>query len=370
MPVVALWRARRSRTLDEYPADAPASAPLVSVVIPARNEAHNIERCVRSVCASRYRRLEIIVVDDHSTDDTGAIVRAIAAQDSRVRVIVPPPLPDDWFGKQWACHTGASNAHGDVLAFFDADTYQTPDLLPRAANALHDRDADLLTVLGDQEMVTFWERLVQPQVLAILLMRYGGTEVINESPRVVDKIANGQCMIFRRAAYEAMGGHVEVKHKVAEDLALAQRFFVAGRRVVAIGGQSQLSVRMYTSLRTLIAGWGKNLYAGGVDAMPFGVAGRIAFPLLLLAPALMGVVPPLLLALSLAGVFGSAVLAWASIVCAATLLWWIVMNVVMKVPVWYAFLYPLGAAILLYITLGAIARRNRVRWKEREYVAG
>src|SRR6185437_14783611 len=119
-------------------------APLVSVIIPARNEARNIERCVRSVLASTYPSLEVIVVDDHSTDATGSIARAMAAHDSRLVVIDAPDLPAGWFGKQWACATGARAARGQLLVFTDADTRHAPDLLSRAVNALRDRDASLL----------------------------------------------------------------------------------------------------------------------------------------------------------------------------------------------------------------------------------
>src|SRR5439155_11996745 len=101
--------------------DPPDDAPLVSMVIPARNEARHIGPCVESALASAYPRLEVIVVDDHSTDDTGAIAASMAARDPRVRVVVPPPLPSDWFGKQWACAAGAATARGAIIGFLDAD---------------------------------------------------------------------------------------------------------------------------------------------------------------------------------------------------------------------------------------------------------
>ena len=128
-PIVALLRSRESRSLDDVSADAPASAPLVSVIVPARNERRNIERCVASLLASHYPALEVIVVDDHSTDGTGDLARAIGAGDSRLRVIDAPALPSDWFGKQWACATGRRWRDGELLLFTDADTRHAPDLL-------------------------------------------------------------------------------------------------------------------------------------------------------------------------------------------------------------------------------------------------
>jgi chlorobactene glucosyltransferase len=368
-PLITVLRMRHSRSLDDESADVGAGAPLVSLVIPARNEARSIARCVESLLASSYPQLEVIVVDDHSTDDTGAIVHDIAARDARLRVVTPPPLPDDWFGKQWACATGAALTRGDLMAFLDADTWAAPDLVPRIVNAMRSRGSDLLTVAGDQEMGSFWERIIQPQVFAVMFSRFGGTEIVNESRQAASKIANGQCMVFRRDAYDAMGGHAAVKHKVAEDLALAQRFFLGGRRVTLILGRAQLRTRMYHSLRELVAGWGKNIYAGGVDAMPFGAIGQLLYPVLLLIPGLSGLLPPVLLALALAGVLGTGVLVWSAIVTGVNLVWWLVVYAALGLSPLYALLHPLGAAAMLYIAASAIARGRRVTWKGRDYRA-
>jgi glycosyltransferase involved in cell wall biosynthesis len=368
-PLVTLVRARHSRSLDEEDASPHADPPLVSLVIPARNEARNIGRCVESALASDYPRLEIVVVDDHSTDETAAIAQAIAQRDARVRVITPPALPGGWFGKQWACAEGAAASQGEVLGFMDADTWQTPDLVTRVVNAMDSRGADMLSVLGTQELGGFWERLVQPQVFAILLQRFGGTELVNRSSFASQKIANGQCLWLRRSAYDALGGHGAVRDKVAEDLALAQLYFRAGRTVSIVLGLAQLSTRMYTSLRELVEGWGKNIYAGGRDAMPLGAAGRVVFPLVLLMPALFGLAPPIVGALALGGMMGGDALAWAAIAGGANLLWWLLVYRWLKLTPLYALLHPLGSAVLFYIALRAIARGRRVRWKEREYRA-
>jgi chlorobactene glucosyltransferase len=227
-PIFAVWRVGRRTTLDRFPEAAPADGPLVSVIIPARNERRNVERCLRSVLAARYPALEVFLVDDHSEDGTGAIARSIAASDARLRVLESPPLPAGWFGKQWACATGAGAARGDVLLFADADTEQAPDLIARAVSAKRALGADLLSVAGRQELGSFWERLLQPQIFSILLVRFGGTEGVNRARRPEDVIANGQCFLVRRASYDAVGGHAAVRDKVAEDLMLAQATRRAG----------------------------------------------------------------------------------------------------------------------------------------------
>ena len=174
VPALVLWRLRDSASLDAYAAQMPADAPLVSVVLPARNEAHNIEACLRSILATGYPNIEVIVVDDHSNDGTGDIARRTAAADARVRVIHNPDLPDGWFGKQWACHNGARAATGALLCFTDADTRHGPELLSRSVNAMVERRADLFSVAGPQTMVTVWDKLIPPPSFVLLFAKYGG----------------------------------------------------------------------------------------------------------------------------------------------------------------------------------------------------
>jgi hypothetical protein len=366
-PLFALWRVRRPTTLEQFPATPPADAPLVSVIVPARNERRNVERCLRSVLATKYPTLEVFVVDDHSDDGTGEIARAIAATDERLRVLESPPLPPGWFGKQWACATGAAEARGEVLLFADADTEQAPDLIPRSVNAMRALDADLFSVAGWQELGSFWERLLQPQVFALLFIRYGGTEGVNRARRPEDVIANGQCFLVRRDVYDAIGGHEAVRDKVAEDLMLAQATRRAGRRVRFVLGPKQLSTRMYTSLRELVEGWGKNIYAGGVYSAPFGALGRALYPIGLVLTPLVAILPVVVLILALAGVVPSA-LGWSATATVASVIWWMLVYWQLDEPLHYALLYPLGSAALLYICVRAVVRGRRVVWKGREYV--
>lgn len=368
-PIATVIRVRNSRTLDEESADAPVPAPMVSVVVPARNEARNIERCVRCVLSTTWPNLEVIVVDDHSDDGTGEIARRIAAEDQRVRVIDNWPLPDDWFGKQWACANGANAARGGILCFTDADTFHHPDLITRSVNAIVRRKADLFSVASRQELGSFWEKLIQPQIFAFLALRYGGTETVTNSPRVTDKIANGQCIFFLRDVYESLGGHALVRDHVAEDMMLAQRAFARGKRVVVVAGVNQLSARMYTSLREMIDGWGKNVFAGGKDSMMFGRLGKAVYPVVLLSGPLIGLIPPLMLLLWLAGFVPAGIATWAAITSVSLLLWWLyVYHWIGERPA-YALLSPLGAAVVFYILLRAVLRGQNVKWKGRRYIS-
>lgn len=372
VPLVTAWRTSRSRSLDDEDAAAPPHAPLVSVVIPARDEARNIERCLRSVLAAAYPRLEVIVVDDHSGDGTGAIARRTAGGDPRVRVIANPDLPPGWFGKPWACHNGAAAARGEILCFIDADTVHAPDLVPRAVNAMRSRRASMVSVAGTQELGSFWEMVIQPQLFGMLSVRYGGTESVNESPRAWDKIANGQCIFVTREGYDRIGGHGAVRGEVAEDLMLAQRLFAAGERTALVLGVDQLRTRMYTSLGEIVRGWRKNVYAGGANALPKFPLAAVVFPLSLLSYPVLQLLPPVVLLLTLAGIVepGDRTLFWAGIAATTTLVTWALLYRRLGRPPWYALLYPVGAAVLTWIIVGAIARGRRVAWKGREYRAG
>ena len=369
IPIATVARLRHTTFLDRENGDAPVAAPMVSVVIPARNEARNIERCVRSVLTTTYPNIEVVVVDDHSEDGTGEIARGIAAEDSRVRVIDNAPLPDDWFGKQWACATGAGVANGEILCFTDADTFHAPDLITRSVNAIARRDAELFSVVSRQELGSFWEKLIQPQLFTMMAARFGGTESVNDSPNVADKIANGQCIFFLREAYDSLGGHALVRNHVAEDMMLAQRAFARGRRVILETGFNQLSARMYTSLRELIDGWGKNVFAGGRDAAQFGRVGKAAYPLMLLTGPLIGLVPPLLLLISVTGLIPPAIVLWAAITSGALLIWWISLYKAIGESPAYAFLSPVAAAVVFYIFLRAVMRGQKVTWKGRRYIS-
>ena len=367
--IITYFRLRNSRSLDAESAAAPPDPPLVSVIVPARNEAHNVARCVRSILATTYPRIELVVVDDNSSDDTAVVARDAAGGDSRFRIVTNSQLPEGWFGKQWACTTGALASRGEILLFTDADTQHAPDLVTRSVNAMRRTGADMFSVAGRQEMGGFWEKIMQPQMFSILSMRYGGTESVNKSPYVSEKIANGQCIFFTRSAYESIGGHESVRSVVAEDLMLAQTVFARGKKLVLMLGLDQLSTRMYASLRELMEGWGKNVFAAGLDSVPFGRAGRTLFPFMLLAPPLMQLLPVAVLVLAAAGIVSGGFVVWGVIAATATLCWWIVVYTQSRESPFYAFAYPLGAAVLLYLFSTAIVRGRRVTWKGRTYIS-
>ncbi|MFI5232431.1 MAG: glycosyltransferase [Gemmatimonadales bacterium] len=367
VPVVILLRARDTKSLDEYSARPDAATPLVSVIVPARNEARHIGACVRSILETTWPRTEVIVVNDHSSDETGETARAVAAADARVTVIDNPDLPAGWFGKQWACHNGARAAHGTFLLFADADTRHAPELLARSMNAMRERRADLFTVAGAQLVESFWERLLQPQVFGMLMARYGGTERVSRSTNPFAKIANGQFILVQRDVYEREGGHEAVRAHVAEDLRLAQEWTRRGLSVQMVAGIDYMTTRMYEGFREIWRGWGKNVWAAGRDTMPGGAVVQAIFRVLAPLAPLWEVVPAAAIVLALSGVVPAAVGAWGAVTYAVGTLFWIVVRAVFRAPLWYAPLHPVAGCVVSAMLARASWRGSRVEWKGREY---
>lgn len=384
VPAMLSLRLRATPSLDDIDATPPtaADAERVSVILPARNEATHIGACVRSVLSSTWPNLELVVVDDHSTDGTAALARDAAAGDVRLTLVSAPDLAPGWFGKQWACQSGVAHATGSLLLFIDADTRHAPDLVGRLVRARHDRGAELMSVAGRQEMRTVWEYAVQPCVFVMILLRYGGAHSMEHATSASDVVANGQCFMLSRASYDAIGGHAAVRDFVAEDVMMAQTVWSSGKRVSLVRGLSQLSTRMYDGLGALVKGWGKNVYAGGRFAMRGGAVGRALYPLVLLSFPLGMLLPfTLLSALLLANVavvsspmttdatLSTALLWWSVAASMGVLATFAVANRLNRDPIVRAVLAPLGGAVLLYICVLAIVRGRNVSWKGRGYQA-
>jgi chlorobactene glucosyltransferase len=349
---------------------APVDGIPVSVIIPARNESTTIETVVRSVLASRYHPLEVIVVDDRSTDETAAAVARLAAEDSRIRLLPGAPLPAGWYGKPWACVQGARAATGHLLLFTDADTRHEPELLGRAVGALQRERADLVTVAPHQRCVTLWERLIMPQIWLLLALRYHPSRV-NRARREREVIANGQFILTPREAYDAVGTHEAVRHEVAEDLALAQAYFRQRRRIHFAFAERLMETRMYHNLPHLVEGWSKNVYLGGRRSFPNEPAFRALVPVLLASALLFWLVPAAVLLAGIMGAGVSPLLPAAVVATSLSVLFWMLIAHGMEIPPAYGLGYPVGAAMALYIVARSTWRGGRrVEWRGRVYRSG
>ncbi len=248
-------------TLDgRHPPDPlPDPPPSLSIVIPARNEAHNIEAAVRSALAVVWPgRLQVVVVDDRSTDGTGEILARLAAEDPRLVVIGGADPPKGWLGKPHALHLAQQRADGDWLLFVDADVRLAPDGPARLVGRAILQGAQMASGLGRLTVETFWERVVQTRMGAVIA---GGNPLakVNDPDRE-DVMANGQCLLFSRAAYDAMGGHEGIRGSVLDDVDFARKAKAQRVPYRLYFAPDVFACRMYSGLTEIWHGWTKNLF--------------------------------------------------------------------------------------------------------------
>lgn len=313
----------------------PALTPAeVSIIVPARNEAHNLPTLLESLRALSPAPLEIIVVDDHSSDGTAEIARRHGAH-----VVTPGALPDGYVGKTWACLAGAAVARGDGLLFTDADTWHAPDSLARSVDALADPRVGLVSIVPTHRLQATWEHLQGVfHVLLLLAARAGAAQASN--------YANGQYLLFPRAAYQRLGEHHAVRGYVAEDLAFVRAARTVGHGVRILWAPGALRARMYPEgFRAFFAGWRRNfregMSSGGASSV-LEVSVTIAW--------LLGA-PILLVSSGMEGHWSSAI--WLLIYGATVALLARIQGRLGPFKLTSAFAYPLFACVFVAVALSS-----------------
>ena len=258
--------------------------PLVSVVIPARNEERAIERTVRAFLSQTYEDLEVVVVDDRSTDATRRILASF--DDPRLAVVDGTETPDGWLGKPWALEQGGRRAKGELLLFVDADVFYKPPTIAAMVEAL-ESDVALLALFPHVEMHGFWEHAGMTS-LVIVLMGLANPWLINRTRTPSMALGAGTGNLVRRTAWESIGGHAPLRDAVVDDIGLARQVRVAGLRTTVSSANDFISVRMYHGLREIVGGFTKNGFAA--------LAGSYAALLLLVAYMLASSIVPYVLA--------------------------------------------------------------------------
>jgi len=344
------------------PGVKPLRFPLVSILVPARNEERNIEACVRSLLSQDYPNFELIVLDDHSEDKTLEILEKIREEDSRVQILSGETLPLGWLGKCFACHQLAAQARGECLLFTDADTVHQPGTLAAALAGLEADGADLLTLITGFEMKTWSEKLILPLIHFIALV-YLPFPLIKLWSHPNFSLANGQFMLFRREVYDAIGGHKSVQTALVEDVWLARRVKKQGYAVSMQDGSRMVSCRMYRNFREIGDGFSKNIFAGFNYSL-VGLSAMVIFHTIIY------LLPPVLLVAEIGkrhGFFGWFIpAAETSIVIAMRLL----LAFRFRLGIISAFLHPLGMAFVLGIAMNSarwILGGKGALWKGRRY---
>jgi chlorobactene glucosyltransferase len=343
-------------------------APFVSIIIPARNEARNIGPLLNSLLAQRYPagRWSVTVVDDASNDGTASIARRIAQGHPHVSVITAPPLPSGWTGKNHAMHTGylASPEEADWLLFVDADTRHHPDMLSSVVNRAANTRADLLSLIINVEMHSFWERVMVPQVGELYTLLVGTMDSVNTPDGAA--AANGQFILIRRDLYAKIGATHTVRTDVAEDRATAAACKERGASVRLEYGRNLVRARVYASLKEMWEGYSKTLFWASGHNVPKTLLAATTLTLYAL-------VPPLSLFYALLNPTYKtrmSALKHAPLQLGPMLLLRITVCRQMGIPPSYALAYPLGVAVgnaMLLFSLYRVVSGKGVRWKGRTY---
>jgi chlorobactene glucosyltransferase len=225
--------------------------PFVSILVPARNEQDNIEKCVKSLLKQDYVNYELLVLNDKSTDNTLKILKKIRAKNKKLKIIQGKALPRDWQGKHWACHQLWKKARGKLLLFTDADTTHSLNSVSSAVNCLVKEKADIVTLFPKQLINSLGEKLLMP---------LSWWSLFSVKCKWSSSLIIGQFMMFKREAYELIGGHERIKRQAVDDISLGHEAKKAGLRVFLANGKKVVNCRMFNDFKTTFNGFSRLLF--------------------------------------------------------------------------------------------------------------
>lgn len=336
--------------------------PAISVLIPARDEAHGIEAAVASVLTNTGVAFEVVVMDDHSTDGTGALVTALAARDPRVRLAYAPKLPPGWNGKQHACWSLAHVAKHDIFCFVDADVRLEPEALARMASFMETSKAPLVSGFPRQVTGTWMEWLLLP-LIHFVLLGFLPIDRMRKSADPAFAAGCGQFLMVERGAYFATGGHAEIKATMHDGLLLPRLFRQHRMRTDLADITAFARCRMYRNAGQVWQGLAKNATEG--------IAAPVRILPISLVLVLGQIVPYLLGIMLLAGrVVKTEVVVFVAVAVACAWLPRVLAAIRFRQDWRGALLHPIGIATLLAIQWYSLIRKlmgGAVSWKDRAY---
>ncbi|WP_165072384.1 glycosyltransferase [Paludisphaera rhizosphaerae] len=353
----------------DSPRLASAAHPLVSAIIPAKDEEAMLDECLSAVRAQEYPDLEILIVDDRSQDRTLEIARRHEAADPRIRVLQNDRLPPGWTGKTYVLHRHSASARGEWLWFLDADVKPEPGFLNVMLEYARSNNAALVSVLPELRCETFWEQVVQPLAGIVLMTSFPPRKINDDACPLA--FANGQSILVTRAAYDAAGGHRAVRDRFVEDIGMAQKVKGLGMPIRLGITKGLISCRMYASLGQLVRGWSR-IFFDALDRKPWRLLLKLLDPLVFCQSGHV----VLLVAMGMLGSGRGGVFAWwlLGLSLAHHALMYAVFRLVYDVSVpdsKYVATFPLGNLITDYILIRAIwmCFTGKVAWRGTSYDA-
>lgn len=363
---------RKMLLLTRPPAPLQKPPPKVTILIPAKDEGERIRSCIESALMQDYANFNVVAIDDRSTDNTGAVMDEIAAKHPRLKAfhnsVAPPP---GWTGKNNALHQGQKHADGEWLLFVDSDVVLEPDVLSASMEVLLRKGFDLISLLPRLESHSTWEGLLVPLCASAASGMYL-VPLTNNHLMTNTAFANGQYLMIRRKAYDAIGGHETVRDRYCEDVEIARLLKTQGWKPRVAWGQKFCSVRMYNSLDAIFKGWGRIFYAGRAGS-PLPILAGLSFLLVCCFSAYVAV------GYGIYRLFNPTGLLWHSYNWA-----WLLAGLIhLGLLTWFlgtmyrwsgnprrnALLFPLGGAMLVAIFLKALIMcvTKKVEWRGTSY---
>ena len=358
-----LFRQQRLLPGEQPPAMA-SDVPLVSVLVPARNEEHRVlNECLESILAQDYPQFEVIAVNDRSTDATSAILQTLANSHKHLSIIEGQALPTGWLGKPYAMHQALNQARGEWILATDADMIFETSALRTALDHTLKQKAEAITLIPHFEAGSFWERVMIPTWTWVFLMYTVFYRI--RDPKTPGAVGIGGFFLVRRAALERIGGYAALRNEVMEDVRLAEMLKRSGARLVTAYAPHLLSTRMYSNFREMWECSTKNWFSGVGFSLPFALLCVLSMYLISVAPPVVALVSAIGFAAGadLSPLFIPSALSWLLQVLVLA-----IMSVRSRVSPFYALTAPLGLTLQYAMLLDSslrITTGKGVTWKGR-----
>jgi chlorobactene glucosyltransferase len=359
--MIAIINYATIRRFDQYPLSE--KTPSVSILVPARNEGRNIRACIESLLAQDYPDYEVLVLNDHSSDETGLILNEISktpAAKNRLRILQGSSLPEGWLGKHWACHQLDQAATGELILFTDADTRHTPDMLRTSVSALLVEHADLVSAFPREEVVTWGEKLLVP-VIGFGILTFIPIRLVQKLRLAPLSITIGQFMLFRREAYDAIGGYQAIRSEIVDDICLGRKILSSRLEWRLLNGTRQVTCRMYQGFWEAVGGFSKSIFAVfDHRIIPF-LLGWTIVGFAFIAPVIT------LVSYWFRHPFTSLPLNYAAICVGLSVVLWMIAYRRFKFPAYLVFYYPLSLALFILVAARSLIQTvtGKASWKDR-----
>ena len=343
--------------------DFSSKKPLISVLIPARDEEENIHRCINSLLKQSYSNIEVVVLDDDSEDNTFALAKEISDLDSRVSVYKGNKVPSGWLGKNWACHQLSEKANGEFLLFLDSDTKLSANLLSDSMNMHINEDLDLLTLFPKRKASTFIDKIISVTI-GWMIFSWIPIFLANTSKFPFFSAAFGQFLLFKRDSYNLIGGHKTIKVEILDDFELGRNISRNKLILKMINGVKDIETFSYNSEKEALRGFSRTIF-------PFFYQSLIGFLILWFLFISMTFIPFLMIFVEFFNITldenknSLILLIWTLLSCS-----WVLAALRSKQSIFLAILFPFAMLVTSIIGFYSVVSFliDNIHWKNRNVI--